>query len=423
MHLSAPIHHTYGPHVDRAYLLRTLGQSYMPWKYVRGSAGSALRGALRTRLGGEPILFSSGREAILATLKALKVSAGEEIIVQGYTCVVVPNAIHAAGAVPIYADIDRETLNLDIDGIEALVTPRTRAIICQHTFGIPANGKKLREICDKHHLALIEDMAHVIPDTKVASEIGKYGDALILSFGRDKAISGVSGGAVIARDPYLAKALIELERTALNRSWWEVAKLLEYPSRMYSIVRRLAGVPAVFRPVVKTMNMLGLMTPVLTSKEKKGVMLPILHKLPNACAALALYSLSKLEKLNDHRRMLTLYYIRHGEKHGWPMLKGVSASMSLQKFPLFVLDAKKKRISLKKDNIHLDDGWTNCVICPEGVDLTEASYEAGSDPKAEAASEQIFCLPTHPTMTVYQAERLVRKIDELLTTSKAVAQG
>ncbi len=381
---------------------------------MRGSSSVGLKHALRERLKGEPILFSSGRESIFAVLKALKVSAGEEVIIQGYTCVVVPNAIHAAGAVPIYADIHRETLNIDTDTVAALITPRTRAIICQHTFGIPANVKRLREICDKHHLALIEDMAHVIPDAKVPCEIGKYGDALIVSFGRDKAISGVSGGGVIARDPYLAKALVELERTAVHRSWWEVAKLLEYPSRMYSIVRRLSGVPAVFRPVVKTMNMLGLMTPVLTAKEKKGAMVPILHKLPNACAALALYSLSKLEQLNEHRRMLTLYYIRHGEKHRWPMLKGVSASMPLQKFPLFVHDAKKKRALLKKDNIHLDDGWTGCVICPEGVDLSEADYHAGSDPKAEAASEQIFSLPTHPTMTVYQAERLVRKIDELL---------
>lgn len=399
--------------MDKAYLLRTLALSYLPWRYVKGPKPEKLKDALRQRLSGEPILFASGRESLYALLRAIDVLPGEEIIVQGYTCVVVPNAIHAAGAVPIYADIDRETLNLTVESVTPLITPRTRAIICQHTFGIPADTAGLRKLCDEHQLALIEDMAHVIPDTKGPKDIGVHGDAMILSFGRDKAISGVSGGAVIVKHQHLVRVLKDLEANAVDASWWEVVRLLEYPSRMYSVVRRIAGTPF-FKPIVKIMNMMGLMAPVLTKDEKDGAMSPIIRKIPNACASLALYSLSKLADLNDRRRTLTGYYLRHGQKHGWPMLAGVTADLPLQKFPLFVHDAKAKRAALKKDNIHLDDGWTGCVVCPEGCDLSEASYEQGSDPEAEAASEQILSLPTHPTMTVFDAERLAKRIDELL---------
>ncbi|MFA5799600.1 MAG: DegT/DnrJ/EryC1/StrS family aminotransferase, partial [Candidatus Peribacteraceae bacterium] len=132
----SPIHHTYGPHVDRAYLRRVLALSYAPWAYRRGRSTELLRKALEEKFHRATILFASGREALLALFYAIDLKPGEEVIVQGYTCVVVPNAVSAAGGVPVFADIDCETLNLDPRSIGQLITPRTRAIICQHTFGI-----------------------------------------------------------------------------------------------------------------------------------------------------------------------------------------------------------------------------------------------------------------------------------------------
>lgn len=407
-----PVHHTFGPHVDRAYLRRVLALSYMPWRYVHGTAPLRLKNALREKFSAEPVLFGSGRESLYALLKALGIKSGEEIIVQGYTCVVVPNAIHAANGVPIYADIDPETLNLTPDTVRPLITPRTRAVICQHTFGIPADAKALRKLCDEHSIVLIEELVHMMPDHK-GPDIGSVGDYVILSFGRDKAISGISGGAVLSRHPRTTAALLELERTAAHESWWNVARLLEYATRMRSIVRPLAGTP-LFKPALWILGKLHMIVLVVSPEEKKGRMSHVIKKIPNACAELALYSLSKLKSSNERRRTLTAFFARHGREHGWPMLAGVTPDLPLQKFPLFVLNAKAKRMMLKKENIHLDDGWTGCVICPEDIELTETGYENGMDPAAERVCRQIFSLPTHPTMTLIQAERLARRIDALL---------
>jgi dTDP-4-amino-4,6-dideoxygalactose transaminase len=346
----------------------------------------------------------------------MEVRPGEEIIVQGYTCVVVPNAIHAAGATPVFADIDRETLNLSPDSVRSCITPRTRAVICQHTFGIPANTKALRALCDEHNILLIEDCAHVLPDGIEPIEIGKYGDAMLLSFGRDKAISGISGGAVLVRDNTLATRLKDEEKNASDVSWLEVLRLLEYPSRM-RLLRSLLWC-GLDRPAAKILGLLGLVSRVVTDEEKEGVMSPILHRIPNVCAALALYSLRKLHELNKRRRELTAFYLKYGSEHGWPILKGIRSDLPLQKFPLFVPGAEEIRRKLKKQNIHLHDGWTECVVCPEGTNLGGAGYELGDDPVAERACEQILSLPTHPTMTMEMANVLLRVIAKYLSDRK-----
>ncbi len=409
----SPIHHTFGPHVDREAMRKILAVSFAPNRYVQGKSTEELRVALSKKIGGDASLFASGRESLLALLKAMNLRSGEEIIVQGYTCVVVPNAIHAAGGVPIYADIDEATLNLTPESVAVCITPRTRAVICQHTFGMVADTKGLRVLCDLHNILLIEDCAHVIPDDSGPKEIGTLGDAIILSFGRDKAISGITGGAVITRKPDLGAAIRSLESSAIDLSWHEVTTLLTYAPRMRWIVRPLIWC-GLQKPILALLNAIGLFSPILTEDEREGHMSPLLRKLPNACAALALHSLSRLKEINDHRRMLTAFYLEEGKKRGWPLLLAIRSDLPLQKFPLFVSNAKEKRALLRKDNIHLDDGWTGCVVCPDTVDLDEAGYASGLDPNAEKVCRAILSLPTHLTMTMKQAKVLVERIGMLL---------
>ncbi len=413
----SPIHHTFGPHIDASYMRRVLAMSYAPLRYRRGESVELLRQELAKKFLGEVNLFSSGRESLLALLKAMKLQSGEEVIVQGYTCVVVPNAIHAAGGTVIYADIDAETLNLSVSSVEPLVTSRTRAVICQHTFGIPSDVKGLRALCDRKKILLIEDCAHVLPDETGPKEIGSLGDALILSFGRDKAISGIAGGAVLVRDPTLASALNAIEKDAVDLPWRTVMTLLEYPARMRSIVRPLAWC-GLQKPILAMLNRIGLFVPILTESEREGFMSLIVHRIPNACANLALFSLSRLKEINDHRRTLAECYLDFGSRFGWPMLSGAKGDLPLQKFPLFVRNANAKREVLKRENIHLDDGWTGCVICPDSVRLDATGYASGSDPIAESVSMHILSLPTHPTMSLSAAQTLAQRIHELLKADR-----
>ncbi|HAI98343.1 TPA: hypothetical protein DCL30_02230 [Candidatus Peribacteria bacterium] len=412
MMLHAPIHHTFAPHVTFRTVLRSLALILTPFRWKRGAAVESLRHALADTFHAEAFLFSSGREALLALLKALDLRAGEEVIIQGYTCVVLPNAIHATGAVTVYVDIDYHSLNMSVDAVEHAFTPRTRAVICQHTFGIPSDVSALRELCDRHHAVLIEDCAHVMPDPSGPSAISSRGDFILFSFGRDKAISGITGGAILSRKSDVSKRLKEEEDRATDLSSLRIARLLAYPATYFTA--RLLFAVGLGRIFLKCAQLLGLLVPILRREEKRGYMSPLLTRLPNACAALALDSFRHLRPINDHRRALTRFYLAEGRTRGWSLLSSISEDLPLQKFPLFTKNADRIRRSLKRQNIHLDDGWTTCVVCPPSADPLLAAYDPQSDPEAEAACEKILTLPTHPTMTLSQARRLTEILDPLL---------
>jgi perosamine synthetase len=404
-----PIHHTYGPHVDRDYVRRVLAWSYAPWQYRSGPDGPRLQQALEVYFPGyRAALFASGRESLLALLQTLALKPGDEVLLQGYTCMVLPNAIHAAGGTPVYSDIDPNTLNLTIESVRAKLTPKTRVIICQHTFGIPGPAKELRELCDERGILLIEDLAHVLPDTK-SPFYGRYGHALLLSFGRDKAISGISGGAILVQNATLAQTLQETAAQAPLPSFWEVTRTLEYATRMHSLVRPLSSTPFL-KPILWLLNHLGLFASVLTADERHGHMSNIPRALPNICAKLAVYSLGTLPRINDHRRILSAFYLAQTKALGVDVPSAIDTDLPLQKFPVFTHNAPLLRHQLRAKNIHLDDGWTGCVICPDTVDMAATNYIPGSDPTAEKVSVRILSLPTHPTMTLAQAQRLVAEL-------------
>lgn len=259
------IHHTFGPHVTWAYYFRTAGLMLQPWKWRTGKSTELLRSAITKEFGGDAYLFSSGREALLALLRSLPFEQSAEVIIQGYTCVVLPNAIHAAGYSPVYADIDPRTLNLNLESVRARITPRTRAIICQHTFGIPADVRALQELCNEHNLVLIEDCAHIIPD-EGGPGIGNTGQYTMMSFGRDKAISGITGGAIVSRNSDISTKLLQEETQAIPLSLWTIFRLLLYPET-YLKSRMVFRVLSLGKLFLKVSQKLHMLVPILTKQE------------------------------------------------------------------------------------------------------------------------------------------------------------
>lgn len=420
------IHHTFAPLGDRRQRMLALKLSYAPWAYKKGTAVESLRRTLEEKFHAKASLFSSGREGLLALLRNIRKGSTDEVILQGYTCVVLPNAIHAAGMKPVYVDIQKSTLNLDLDATRSAITANTRAIIVQHTFGIPGPVAELRRLCDEKKVLLIEDCAHMIPDAQGPDEVGMLGDAVLLSFGRDKAISGVAGGAMLTREPALTTHLKTEESRAKHLSFWTIAKLLEYP-QIYALARCLYGV-GLGKVILWKAKIFKWFIPILTEQEKEGKADTQLHKIPNVCAALALDQLRRLGKINDHRRMMTQFYLKVFAEHGWGVLHGIGGNLPLQKFPMFIAStasnnpersrgvtgAEEIRRALKKKNIILEDGWSNCVICPSTVKLSETGYQSGTDKEAETVCEEILSLPTHPGTTVKDAERLVSALETTL---------
>lgn len=403
-----PIHHTFGPHITWSTVRAASALLLMPHRWQNGPSIEALRDRMARGWEGDAFLFGSGREALLALLLSLDLPRGSEVIIQGYTCIAIPNAITAAGLTPVYADIDPETLNINPASAVAAITPKTRVLLCQHTFGIIADTVRLRSICDAHDLLLVEDCAHVLPDVTGPTQIGKEADFLMLSFGRDKAVSGITGGCIVSRNKEVSSRLSTAEANASPLPSSIIARLLLYPL-IYFLAKPLFTV-CMGRAFLWVCKQCRLLIPVVSSEEKRGVQRTEIHSMPHACASLALLSHKSLHQMNNRRRLLTKIYKENGEL---PFPSVINEHMPLQKFPVFSQTPDQIRRHLRSKNIYLDDGWTGSVVCPRTVAMEETGYEEGSCPHAEHVAASILTLPTHPTHTEKEAHRLLTILSSL----------
>jgi len=155
--------------------------------------------------------FGAGRMALYVLLEALGLKAGDEVVVPGFTCAVVPNALVYRGLVPVYADIEPVTFNVDPRCVAERVTPRTRALYLQHTFGVTGPVEELRAIADRHGLVIVEDCAHSLGARHRGRPHGSLSDAAFFSLDRTKVVNSHSGGVVATDDEVLAARLSELQ--------------------------------------------------------------------------------------------------------------------------------------------------------------------------------------------------------------------
>ncbi len=144
-------------------------------------------------------LVSSGTTALTTALMAAGIGAGDEVIVPPFTFVASVEAIVLAGAIPIFAEID-ETLTLSPEGIEAVITPRTKAVNFVHMCGSMGKMDEIKAICDKHNLVLLEDACQATGATYKGQAVGTLGQVGTFSFDSVKTISCGEGGAVLTND-------------------------------------------------------------------------------------------------------------------------------------------------------------------------------------------------------------------------------
>ena len=150
------------------------------------------------------IVVFNGTVAIESALMALDIGLGDEVIVSDYTFVASASAVVATNAVPIFCDIDRETLVMDVNKIEKLITKKTKAIIAVHLAGNPVEMDALIEIANKFNLHVIEDCAHAHGSRYKGKRVGNWGDAGTFSFQASKVLTGGEGGAIICNSKDLA---------------------------------------------------------------------------------------------------------------------------------------------------------------------------------------------------------------------------
>lgn len=156
------------------------------------------------------IATTSCTTALHLALVALGIGPGDEVIVPSFTWIATANTVEYMGARPVFCDINRDTYNISVKGIEALISPRTKAIIPVHLFGLCADMDKIMAICKRHKLNIIEDAACAVGASIHGKRAGSFGDIGCFSFHPRKIVTTGEGGMCTTNDKKLAKILISL---------------------------------------------------------------------------------------------------------------------------------------------------------------------------------------------------------------------
>ena len=151
------------------------------------------------------ISVSNGTVALEVAVRSLKIETGSEVIMPAFTIISCAAAIVRSELVPVLVDADPITWNMDAARIEEKITPRTKAIMVVHIYGLPTDMDLILEIANKYHLKIIEDAAEQHGQTYRGRQCGSFGEVSTFSFYANKHITTGEGGMVVTDDPDLAE--------------------------------------------------------------------------------------------------------------------------------------------------------------------------------------------------------------------------
>ncbi len=174
----------------------------------------------------EPLSVGSGTDALHLAYLLAGVEAGDEVIVPVFTCTATSIPLLYIGATPVFADIDQETMNLNVADVERKITPKTKAISCVDYGGVPNDYAALNALCKKHNLKLISDAAHSLGSQAEGTFACQLADFTIFSFQAIKTLTTGDGGLVAIKDGELlnlGKKLrwFGIDRAAKQGGIWE----------------------------------------------------------------------------------------------------------------------------------------------------------------------------------------------------------
>jgi dTDP-4-amino-4,6-dideoxygalactose transaminase len=170
-------------------------------QFVLGKEGAAFEQEIAELCGvAHGIGVASGTDALILALRAAGVETGDEVILPPFTFVATGSAVSALGAKPVFADIDRGTFNIHPDEIAKRITPRTRAIVVVHLYGLAADMDPIRGIASRHGIPVVEDNAQAIGALYKGKPTGALGDLASISFYPTKNLGAYGDAGMIVTD-------------------------------------------------------------------------------------------------------------------------------------------------------------------------------------------------------------------------------
>jgi dTDP-4-amino-4,6-dideoxygalactose transaminase len=315
------------------------------------------------------VAVNTGTAALHAAIMAMGVKQGDEVILPSFTFVATAEAVALAGAKPVFADIDPKTYNLSPASVEKALTKKTKAILPVDLYGYSAEMKPLREIADKHSLALVEDAAQAHGLTYEGKPAGAFADATCWSMYASKNIMTGEGGVVTTNNDQIDETL------RMIRTHGEKAK---YASLILGTNYRMSEMQAAIGNVQLT--------------RLDGF---VAKRRQNAQA---------LTKLLEKNNKLILPYESKDRLHSWYL------------YTAKLKDGKEEERNhiveeLKKKGIGAEIYYINPV---HQMPFYRENFGSAKLPQTEKASKQVFSLPIHPGVTEEQAHFIGETVLSLL---------
>ena len=374
------------------YDLRFILKSLLGWG--KSADTQKLKALLEEKYSGKAYLFYKGREALTFALELLKLPTDSKIVINGFTCVAVFNAIRKAGYEPICLDLQESGgLNFTAKSLEECTKKekKLKVVVVQNTLGYPCEIEKIKSICEKNNLILIEDLAHRVgTEYENGAEAGTVGDFTVLSFSQDKIVDAICGGALVVRNNKYSNLDVNIKmqepKTQIRDRFYPLNTLKI--RLLYGL-----GVGKIYHSIVKN---LGLLTNIMNESFYNY------YKLPPFYAMLANASFANLKNQLSHRRKIAEIYVSILPDKILMFSKdktqeALSLSSNLR-FPIFIDNREDFIKALKKRGINVADIWYSDV--------------APQCPNAVMDSKKILNLPTHINVSEVDARRICSIINK-----------
>ncbi len=376
--------------------------------------------------GGEAVSFAAGRMAFYAVLRALGVGMDHEVLLTGFTCAVMSNAVWRVGATARYADISEDTLGTSVTDVARKISPRTRAIVVQHTFGLPCDIAALAELARSRGIPLIEDCALTLGSTLDGQPVGSWGDAAIFSTDHSKPLNTMIGGLLVTKNPALAEKVraIQAEAPALDathrqRLWQRlVLERTQFTPSQYGrgrVIAKLSNAPRKLRQRFGGSEEAVFLEADFKPRLKADAY-PYPARLPAFLAQLGLFELARWPAVAARRR------------HVLELLLQAAPPDVRNSFPAAYADSRRKINPLRlayshtsaaeierrmRTAVDVDDIWFREPIVCATLGPASFGYQPGECPVAERVGRNIINWPCDvPEADMPELLRLFAKCHE-----------
>ncbi len=315
------------------------------------------------------VAVNTGTAALHSAVVAVGIKQGDEVILPSFTFVATAEAVVLAGGKPVFTDIDAETYNLSPSAAEKSITKKTKAILPVDLYGFSADMKPIREIAEKHELALIEDAAQAHGATCAGKPAGSFADAACWSLYASKNITAGEGGVITTNNDQIAETL------RMIRTHGEKAKyaslILGYNYRMSEIQAAIGNVQ--------------------------------LEKLPSFLAKRR-QNAQQLTKILEKNSRLILPCESKDRKHCWYLYTARLKDGT---------ESERNKIvdELRKKGVGAEVYYFNPV---HQMPFYRENFGSAKLPETDKASKQVFSLPIHPGVTVEQVDYIGKTLLSLL---------